>query len=106
MAVFEGANSNFDSSVSGQTNEIWMPEVYSKNVQMFFRKASVIEDITSNEYMGEIASFGDTVQIVKEPTIQTYDYTRGADVTQNMLNDQELTLVVDQARAFKFIVDD
>ena len=34
------------------------------------------------------------------------DYTRGSDTSQTMLTDQELTLVVDSAKAFKFIVDD
>ena len=57
-------------------------------------------------YTGEISSFGDSVNIIKEPTITTYAYTRGADTTQTKLGDQELVLVVDQARAFKFIVDD
>jgi hypothetical protein len=35
-----------------------------------------------------------------------YDYTRGSDTTETKLTDQELTLVVDSAKAFKFIVDD
>ena len=34
------------------------------------------------------------------------DYTRGSDTTATKLTDQELTLVVDSAKAFKFIVDD
>jgi len=110
MAQFEEAStpsiSNFDSAISGQTNTFFLPSVYSKKVQNFFRKASVVEGITNTDYSGEIASFGDTVNIIKEPTITTYDYTRGDDTTQTLLSDQELTLVVDQARAFKFIVDD
>ena len=35
-----------------------------------------------------------------------YQYERGADVTQTKLTDQETSLVVDTANAFKFIVDD
>jgi hypothetical protein len=35
-----------------------------------------------------------------------YDYTRGSDTTSTKLTDQEITLVVDSAKAFKFIVDD
>ena len=34
------------------------------------------------------------------------DYTRNTDTTQTKLTDQEITLVVDSAKAFKFIVDD
>jgi hypothetical protein len=107
MANFEGGSTtNFLVATSGQTNAFFLPEVYSKKVQNFFRKASVVEAITNSDYTGEISSFGDTVNIIKEPTITTYDYTRGLDTTQAVIGDQELTLIVDQARAFKFIVDD
>lgn len=106
MAKFEGAGSNFLVATAGQTNGFFLPEVYSKKIQNFFRKASVVEAITNSDYTGEIASFGDTVNIVKEPVITTYEYTRGANTTKTVLTDQELVLVVDQARAFKFVVDD
>ena len=99
-------NANFANSVSGQTNSFFLPAVYSKKVLNFFRKASVAEAITNTDYAGEIASFGDSVKIIKEPTITVYQYERGADVTATKLTDQELTLVVDTANAFKFIVDD
>ena len=99
-------NGNFANSVAGQTNSFFLPAVYSKQVLNFFRKASVAEAITNTDYSGEIAAYGDSVRIIKEPTIQVYQYERGADVTQTKLTDQETTLVVDTANAFKFIVDD
>ena len=99
-------NSNFANSVAGQTNSFFLPSVYSKKVMNFFRKASVIEAITNTDYAGEISSFGDSVKIIKEPVISVSDYTRNTDTTQTMLTDQEITLVVDSAKAFKFIVDD
>jgi hypothetical protein len=83
-----------------------MPKVYSKKVLNFFRKASVAEAITNTDYSGDISAFGDTVRIVKEPTITVYQYERGADVTQSKLTDIEETLTVDVANAFKFKVDD
>ena len=99
-------NANFANSVSGQTNSFFLPSVYSKKVLNFFRKASVAEAITNTDYTGEISAFGDSVKIIKEPVISVSDYTRGSDTSQTMLTDQELTLVVDSAKAFKFIVDD
>ena len=99
-------NANFANSVSGQTNSFFLPAVYSKKVLNFFRKASVVEAITNTDYAGEITAFGDSVKIIKEPEITVYTYERGADVTATKLTDQELTLVVDTANAFKFIVDD
>lgn len=99
-------DANFANSVSGQTNSFFLPAVYSKKVLNFFRKASVVEAITNTDYAGEISSYGDSVRIIKEPTISVYQYERGQDVTQTKLTDQEITLVVDTANAFKFIVDD
>ena len=99
-------NANFANSVSGQNNSFFLPSVYSKKVLNFFRKASVAEAITNTDYTGEISAFGDSVKIIKEPVISVSDYTRGSDTSQTMLTDQELTLVVDSAKAFKFIVDD
>jgi hypothetical protein len=99
-------DANFANSVAGQTNSFFLPKVYSKQVLNFFRKASVIEAITNTDYAGEIAAFGDSVRIIKEPEITVYQYERGQDVTQTKLTDQEVTLVVDTANAFKFIVDD
>ena len=108
-ALFEqgtDTNGNFGNSVSGQTNSFFLPSIYSKKVLNFFRKASVAEAITNTDYSGEISSFGDSVKVIKEPVITVYQYERGADVTQTKLTDQEITLVVDVANAFKFIVDD
>ena len=99
-------NANFANSVSGQANSFFLPSVYSKKVLNFFRKASVVEAITNTDYAGEISAFGDSVKIIKEPAISVSDYTRGSDTTATKLTDQELTLVVDSAKAFKFIVDD
>ncbi len=99
-------DANFANSVAGQTNSFFLPSIYSKKVLNFFRKSSVVEAITNTDYAGEISAYGDSVKIIKEPVITVYDYTRGQDTTQTKLTDQELTLVVDSAKAFKFIVDD
>ena len=99
-------DANFANSVSGQANSFFLPSVYSKKVLNFFRKSSVVEAITNTDYAGEISAYGDSVKIIKEPVISVSDYTRGSDTTDTKLTDQELTLVVDSAKAFKFIVDD
>ena len=99
-------DANFANSVSGQANSFFLPSIYSRKVLNFFRKASVVEAITNTDYAGEISAYGDSVKIIKEPVISVSDYTRGSDTTATKLTDQELTLVVDSAKAFKFIVDD
>ena len=99
-------DANFATSVSGQTNSFFLPSIYSKKVLNFFRKSSVVEAITNTDYAGEISAFGDSVKIIKEPVISVSAYTRNSDTTETRLTDQEASLVVDQANAFKFIVDD
>ena len=99
-------NANFGNSVANQNNSFFLPKVYSKQVLNFFRKASVAEAITNTDYAGEIAAFGDTVRIIKEPTISVDQYERGQAITATKLTDAEITLIIDIANAFKFIVDD
>ena len=96
-------DANFANSVSGQTNSFFLPSVFSKKVLNFFRKAAVVEAITNTDYAGEISAFGDSVKIIKEPVISVSNYTRNADTTETLLTDQEISLVVDSAKAFKFI---
>ena len=87
-------------------NGNFSPVIYSKKVQSAFRKTSIVEDITNNDYFGEIANFGDTVRIIKEPEITVKAYTRGTTVTPQDLDDEDFTLVVDQANYFAFKIDD
>ena len=82
------------------------PQIFSQKVLKFFRRASVAEDITNTDYFGEIENFGDTVNIIKEPTISVSSYTRGSVVNTQNLADDQITLTVDQANAFAFKIDD
>jgi len=100
MAITKSAG--YDNLPSGN----WLPVIYSQKVQKFFRTASVVEDITNTDYAGEIENFGDTVNIIKEPTISVSSYTRGGQINIQNLADDQLQLVVDQANAFAFKVDD
>jgi hypothetical protein len=94
---------------SGYTNlnsGNFTPEIFSQKVLKFFRRASVVEDITNTDYAGEIDNYGDTVRIIKEPTITVSAYSRGATVSPQDLADDQITMVVDQANAFAFKIDD
>jgi hypothetical protein len=87
-------------------NGNFSPVIYSKQVQLAFRKSSIVEAITNNDYFGEIANFGDSVKIIKEPEITVKAYNRGTQITAQDLDDQDFTLVVDQGNYFAFKVDD
>ena len=87
-------------------NGAFSPVIYSKQVQLAFRKSSVVEDITNNDYFGEIANMGDSVKIIKEPEVSVQSYARGTQITAQDLDDEDFTLVVDQANYFAFKIDD
>ena len=82
------------------------PQIFSQKVQKFFRRASVVEDITNTDYAGEIENFGDTVRLIKEPVITVQDYARGTAVSTQDLADDQITMTVDQGAYFAFKVDD
>jgi hypothetical protein len=109
MAHFAGASStNFggNNPQSPQANSFWVPEIFSKKVQLAYRKSAVCEAITNTDYTGEISQFGDTVNIIKEPDISVTAYTRGLALSSTALTDHELVLTIDQANYFQFQIDD
>lgn len=91
---------------SDAANSAWVATIYSKKVQMFFRTASVVEAITNNDYYGEISNYGDSVVVIKEPKVSVTDYARGQTMESQALDSDSFTLVLDQAKAFQFQVDD
>jgi len=80
--------------------------IYSKKVQLAFRKKTVCGDITNSDYFGEISAQGDTVRIIKEPEITVSAYARGTQVTAQDLDDEDFSLVVDKSNYFAFKMDD
>lgn len=87
-------------------NGAFSPTMFSKDVQLAFRKETTVGDITNNKYFGEISAFGDTVEIMKEPTIEISDYARGANVEPQNLTDESFQLTITEARKFAFVLDD
>ena len=80
--------------------------IYSKKVQLAFRKSTVVGDITNSDYFGEIAAQGDTVKIIKEPEVSVSQYSRGTQVSAQDLDDEDFSLIVDKANYFAFKIDD
>ena len=87
-------------------NGNFSPVIYSKQVQLAFRKSSIVDAITNSDYFGEISGMGDTVKIIKEPEITVKEYARGGQITPQDLDDEDFSLVVDKANYFAFKVDD
>jgi hypothetical protein len=56
--------------------------------------------------MGEIKQMGDSVQIIKEPSISIAPYARGQKTVSQEMLDEDFTLTIDKANYFQFQVDD
>jgi len=87
-------------------NGNFSPIIYSKQVQLAFRKSSIVSAVTNGDYFGEIAQMGDSVKIIKEPEVSVKAYTRGTTIVADDLDDEEFSLTIDKANYFAFKVDD
>ena len=97
------------AKASGYTNLNtggFSPILYSKKAQLAFRKSSVVEAVTNTDYSGEIASHGDSVKIIREPSITINALERGTALATQDLTDTDFTMVVDKANYFQFTLAD
>lgn len=94
------------SGYNNLPNGNFSPVIFSKKAQLAFRRSAVAEDITNSSYFGEIANFGDSVRIIKEPEVSVRPYTRGKQIVPQDLVDEDYTLVIDQANEFAFQIED
>ena len=97
------------AKASGYTNLNsggFSPVIYSKKAQLAFRKSSVVEAVTNTDYAGEIAQHGDSVIIVREPTITINNLERGTTLATQDLTDTSFTMVVDKANYWQFTLAD
>jgi hypothetical protein len=86
----------------------FVPEIWSATLLSVLEKSTVFAgpQVANRNYEGDISAAGDTVHIVSvaDPTIVTY--TKDTDLTVQVLTDSEQQLVIDQAKAFAFEIDD
>lgn len=86
-------------------NGEWSATIYSKDLIMFNRRASVAEAVTNNRFEGEVKGLGSDIKILLEPELDVIDYVRGQKIAPQSLNDETLTMSIDQAKLVAFKVD-
>ena len=85
----------------------FQPEIWAAQLLTTLERSLVYGAVANRNYEGEIAAQGDTVRItaVADPTILTY--TKDTDISaMQALTDSQQSLVIDQAKAFNFAIDD
>lgn len=80
--------------------ELWVPEV-----QLQFEKASVFQDVSSNQYEGMIKNQGDTVNINIEPTVTVRDYVKHQNLESESPEPSTVVLEINKAKYFRIAID-
>ena len=87
---------------------LFQPEVWSATLLSILEKSLVYggAPCVNRDYEGEITAYGDTVHItgIADPTIVSY--SKNTDLSIQVLTDNEQLLLIDQAKAFAFEIDD
>ena len=86
----------------------FQPEVWAATLLSILDKNLVYAGApcVNRDYEGEISAYGDTVHITNVADVSIVDYTKDTDLTVQTLTDDEQLLLIDQAKAFAFEIDD
>lgn len=85
----------------------FIPTIWSETLANELEKKYIAVNNCNRDFEGDIKSKGNTVKISGVGDISVFDYTRNTDMSApETLSDSERTLVIDQAKAFNFQIDD
>ena len=86
----------------------FVPEVWAARLLSILSKSLVYAGapVVNRNYEGEISAFGDTVHITSIADPAIIDYQKDTDLSVQVLTDAEQTLLIEQAKAFAFEIDD
>lgn len=87
----------------------FIPAIWSRSLLENLRNSLVYGQpgVINTDYQGEIAGQGSSVKIHSIGPITVSDYTKNSDLSApETLNDAEVVLNIDRARAFNFQIDD
>lgn len=80
--------------------------VFSAKFLKKFYESTVLNEITTTDYLGEIKSKGDKVIVRTEPDVTIRDYTKGQDLILENPESPSIVLSIDFAKYFNFAMDD
>jgi len=84
----------------------FIPQIWSARLLENLRKNLVYTNIVNRDYEGDV-KYGNTVKINSIGPVTVFDYTKNTDLpAPETLSDAQRTLVIDQAKAFNFLIDD
>jgi len=82
----------------------FIPEVFSRKLQAKFYSQTVLSEVTTNEYEGEISGLGNKVNIRTVPAVSVADYS--GSISYSDVTSSTIELNIDKAKSYAFKVDD
>jgi len=98
---YYGAGSGTDA-YSGK----FIPQIWSGKLQVKFYAHTVLNEITNNDWEGEIKDQGDKVEIRTIPSITINDYQKGQTLSAQVPTNNVVELNIDKGKYFQVNVDD
>ena len=90
------------SFASGENH--FIPEVFSKKLQAKFYAQTMLSEVTTNEYEGEISGLGNKVNIRTVPAVSVADYS--GTISYSDVTSSTIELDINKAKSYAFKVDD
>jgi hypothetical protein len=90
------------SFASGENH--FIPEVFSKKLQAKFYAQTMLSEVTTNEYEGEISGLGNKVNIRTVPAVSVADYS--GSISYSDVTSSTIELDINKAKSYAFKVDD
>ena len=85
----------------------FIPTVWSENLYTQLDKKYIAVNHCNREFEGDIKEKGCTVNIVGVGEVSVFDYTKDTDMSDpQVLSEVARSMVIDQAKAFNFQIDD
>ncbi len=91
---------------SNLPNGNFLPEIWSKKLQIRFYINTVLDMITNHDWEGEVKDKGAKVIIRKRPKLIVRDYTVNGGIDYQDLDDDKLEMMLDKAKYWAFKCDD
>jgi len=84
----------------------YIPQMYATTTLVKYYAKSAVTAITNTKYEGEIRDAGDKVIIRTRPSITIRDYKKGQKLEKETPESAPVTLLIDKAKYYDFVVDD
>lgn len=98
-----GAGSGVDGY---KANARFIPDVWSGKLAVKYYASTCLNEITNNDWEGEIKDQGDKVIIRSTPTILINDYQKGMNLTSQVPTSTPIELLIDKGKYFQVVMDD